>query len=145
MSEETMQPMVNFTDAAAQKVKMLIDEEGNPRLHLRVYVSGGGCAGFQYGFTFDEVINDDDIIITKTVRTLVQHNEEVEQEDEGGEGEDEEDGEGGSTVKLLIDSISFQYLQNAKIDYREDVNGEQFVISNPNAKTTCGCGSSFAA
>src|SRR5471030_218114 len=109
-----------FTDAAADKVKQLIDEEGNPELKLRVFVQGGGCSGFQYGFSFDEAINDDDTI--------------VEQHCSNSE----------STVKLLIDSMSYQYLHDAEIDYIQGIQGEQFVIRNPNAKTTCGCGSSFS-
>jgi iron-sulfur cluster insertion protein len=104
-----------FTDSAAQKVAGLIQEEGNDNLKLRVYISGGGCSGFQYGFTFDEEVNDDD--------TLVEN--------------------GGVTV--LVDSMSIQYLSGAEIDYKEDVSGAQFVIRNPNATTTCGCGSSFSA
>lgn len=110
---------VIFTYAAAHKVKSLIDEEGNPKLHLRVSITGGGCSGFQYVFTFDESINDDDWLIPQEVDSI--------------------------PVNLLIDSLSFPYLKGAEIDYREDVNGAQFVIRNPNAKTTCGCGSSFAA
>ncbi|MGV6859237.1 MAG: iron-sulfur cluster insertion protein ErpA [bacterium] len=106
-------PLV-FTDAAAAKVKSLIEEEDNDNLKLRVFVSGGGCSGFQYGFTFDEVINDGDT--------------EVEN---GG-------------VTLLIDPMSFQYLTGAEIDYSEGLEGAQFVIRNPNATTTCGCGSSFS-
>ena len=107
-------PLV-FTDSAAKKVKELIDEENNPSLMLRVFVSGGGCSGFQYGFTFDENFNDGD--------TRVEN---------GG-------------VTLLIDPMSFQYLAGAEIDYQEGLEGAQFVIKNPNAKTTCGCGSSFSA
>lgn len=103
-----------FTDSAAAKVGELIVEEGNDNLKLRVYVSGGGCSGFQYGFTFDEEINEDD--------TQVEN--------------------GGVTV--LIDSMSIQYLTGAQVDYKEDVSGAQFVIRNPSAKTTCGCGSSFS-
>lgn len=103
-----------FTDTAARKVKGLIDEEGNPGLMLRVFISGGGCSGFQYGFTFDQNCNDDD--------TMVEN---------GG-------------VKLLVDPLSFQYLAGAEIDYTEDLQGAQFVIRNPNATTTCGCGSSFS-
>jgi iron-sulfur cluster insertion protein len=103
-----------FTDAAADKVKQLIDEEGNPELKLRVFVQGGGCSGFQYGFTFDETINEDDTVMNK------------------------------SGVQLLIDSMSYQYLVGAEIDYKDDINGAQFVIKNPNATTTCGCGSSFS-
>jgi iron-sulfur cluster insertion protein len=104
-----------FTDAAASKVKALIDEEGNPGLKLRVFVQGGGCSGFQYGFTFDEVVNEDDATMEK------------------------------NGVMLLIDSMSYQYLVGAEIDYKEDLEGAQFVIKNPNATTTCGCGSSFSA
>lgn len=106
-------PLV-FTDAAATKVRELLVEEGNPELKLRVFVQGGGCSGFQYGFTFDETINDDDTTI-----------------DKGG-------------VQLLIDPMSFQYLVGAEIDYKDDIEGAQFVIRNPNASTTCGCGSSFS-
>jgi iron-sulfur cluster insertion protein len=104
-----------FTDAAAAKVSELIREEANPNLKLRVFVQGGGCSGFQYGFTFDE-------------------NSE--------EGDTRVDNQG---VTLLIDPMSIQYLAGAEIDYREDIEGSQFVIRNPNATTTCGCGSSFAA
>ncbi|KAG8151876.1 iron-sulfur cluster insertion protein ErpA [Burkholderia catarinensis] len=103
-----------FTDAAADKVKQLIDEEGNPDLKLRVFVQGGGCSGFQYGFTFDEEVNEDDTVMNK------------------------------NGVQLLIDSMSYQYLVGAEIDYKDDLNGAQFVIKNPNASTTCGCGSSFS-
>lgn len=103
-----------FTDNAAKKVKELIEEEGNPELKLRVFVSGGGCSGFQYGFTFDEVANDDDTALNK-------------------------DG-----VTLLIDPMSYQYLVGAEIDYSEGLEGSQFVIKNPNATSTCGCGSSFS-
>ncbi len=103
-----------ITDSAAAKVGALIAEEDNDNLKLRVYISGGGCSGFQYGFTFDEEVNDDD--------TQVEN--------------------GGVTV--LIDAMSVQYLNGAEIDYKEDVSGSQFVIRNPNASTTCGCGSSFS-
>ncbi len=103
-----------FTVSAATKVAQLIAEEGNPSLMLRVYIQGGGCSGFQYGFTFDESIQDGD---TQVVT----------------EG-----------VKLLIDPMSLQYLSGAEIDYTEGLQGAQFVIRNPNASTTCGCGSSFA-
>ena len=103
-----------FTDNAATKVSTLIADEGNDNLKLRVYVTGGGCSGFQYGFTFDEEINDDD--------TQVEN--------------------GGVTV--LVDSMSIDYLNGAEIDYKEDVSGAQFVIRNPNASSTCGCGSSFS-
>ncbi|AJW44219.1 MULTISPECIES: iron-sulfur cluster insertion protein ErpA [Ralstonia] len=110
---EVPAPLV-FTDSAADKVKQLIEEEGNPELKLRVFVQGGGCSGFQYGFTFDEETNEDDTTMTK------------------------------NGVTLLIDSMSYQYLVGAEIDYKEDINGAQFVIKNPNASTTCGCGSSFS-
>jgi len=107
-------PLV-FTDAAASKVGELIREEQNPALKLRVYVQGGGCSGFQYGFTFDEAIEDGDLTV----------------ENQG--------------VTLVIDPMSVQYLLGAEIDFREGLDGAQFVIRNPNAKTTCGCGSSFSA
>ena len=103
-----------FTDAAAQKVKALVEEEKNDKLKLRVFISGGGCAGFQYGFTFDENTQEGDTQIEK-----------------GG-------------VVLLVDPMSFQYLRGAEIDYTEGLEGSQFVIRNPNATTTCGCGSSFS-
>lgn len=105
-------PLV-FTDAAAGKVRELIAEEGNPDLKLRVYISGGGCSGFQYGFTFDEARAEDDFAVDN------------------------------SGVLLLVDPLSLQYLAGAEIDYSESLTGAQFVIRNPNAKTTCGCGSSF--
>ena len=104
-----------FTNSAAAKVADLIAEEGNTDLKLRVFVQGGGCSGFQYGFTFDEAVNEDDTTFEK------------------------------NGVTLLVDSMSFQYLVGAEIDYKEDINGSQFVIKNPNATTTCGCGSSFSA
>ena len=107
-------PLV-FTDNAASKVKELIDEEGNNDLKLRVFVSGGGCSGFQYGFTFDEITNEDDTVMEK------------------------------NGVSLLIDSMSYQYLVGAEIDYTDGLEGAQFVIKNPNATSTCGCGSSFSA
>ncbi len=111
---ETPSPLI-FTDSAASKVKDLIIEEGNPDLKLRVFVTGGGCSGFQYGFTFDEIRNEDDTVMEK-------------------------DG-----VMLLIDPMSYQYLVGAEIDYSEGLEGSQFVIRNPNATSTCGCGSSFSA
>ena len=124
MSEN--KPRINFTDAAAKKVSQLIEEEENSNLNLRVYIMGGGCSGFQYGFKFDETIAEDDIVVEKIV------------------GEDDADEGGSGTVKLLCDPLSFQYLEGADIDYREDINGAQFIIRNPLAKTTCGCGSSFS-
>ncbi|HHT7629785.1 iron-sulfur cluster insertion protein ErpA [Pasteurella multocida] len=103
-----------FTDAAANKVKALISEEENPNLKLRVYITGGGCSGFQYGFTFDENVNDGDLTIEK------------------------------SGVHLVIDPMSLQYLIGGTVDYTEGLEGSRFVVNNPNASTTCGCGSSFS-
>lgn len=114
MSVETVAADVNFTKSAALKVRELIEEENNPNLKLRVYITGGGCSGFQYGFTFDESYEEGDAAT----------------ENEG--------------VTLLIDPISYQYLELAEIDYKDDIQGAQFVIRNPNANTTCGCGSSFS-
>jgi iron-sulfur cluster insertion protein len=111
---EMPSPLI-FSDSAAGKVKELIVEEGNPDLKLRVFVSGGGCSGFQYGFTFDEVVNEDDTALEK------------------------------NGVTLLIDPMSYQYLVGAEIDYSEGLEGAQFVIKNPNATSTSGCGSSFSA
>jgi iron-sulfur cluster insertion protein len=105
---------LNFTESAVAKVRELIEDEGNEQLMLRVFISGGGCSGFQYGFTFDEKTTDGDTVIER-----------------GG-------------VKLLVDPMSIQYLAGAEIDYTEGLEGAQFVIRNPNAKTTCGCGSSFS-
>ncbi len=112
--ETAMPAPLNFTDAAAAKVKQLIEEEDNDQLKLRVFVSGGGCSGFQYGFTFEENTQEGDTMVEK-----------------GG-------------VTLLIDPMSYQYLVGAEIDYSEGLEGAQFVIRNPNATTTCGCGSSFS-
>ena len=114
VTEQIPEPLV-FSDNAANKVKQLIEEEGNPDLKLRVFVTGGGCSGFQYGFTFDEETNEDDTTMQK------------------------------AGVTLLIDPMSLQYLAGAEIDYQENVEGAQFVIKNPNATSTCGCGSSFSA
>jgi len=106
---------INFSDNAVKKVKELIEEEGTPDLKLRVFVSGGGCSGFQYGFTFEETINEDDTKVEK------------------------------DNVIFLVDPMSLQYLTGAEIDYQDNVQGSQFVIKNPNATTTRGCGSSFSA
>jgi iron-sulfur cluster insertion protein len=114
VNDSSESALLVFTDSAAAKVSELIREEGNPNLKLRVFVSGGGCSGFQYGFTFDENEEDGDTCV----------------ENQG--------------VRLLVDPMSFQYLTGAEIDYREDLEGAQFVIRNPNAQTTCGCGSSFS-
>lgn len=112
MSETAVE--IRLSDRAAQKVKRLIDEEGNPELKLRVFVTGGGCSGFQYGFTFDELGAEDDTAI-------------------------ERDG-----VTVLVDPLSYQYLAGSEVDYTEGLEGSRFVINNPNASTTCGCGSSFS-
>lgn len=111
---EAAGPGLVFTDAAAGKVRQLLDEESNPALKLRVFVTGGGCSGFKYGFTFDENTEEGDVSV-----------------ENGG-------------VTLLVDPMSMQYLTGAEIDYKDDVNGAQFVIRNPNATTSCGCGSSFS-
>ncbi len=111
---------IRFSVSAADKVAELIREENNFNLNLRISITGGGCSGFQYGFSFDEEINEDDTVIVQQCS------------------------DGASSVKLLIDSMSYQYLHDAEIDYTQGIQGEQFVIRNPNAKTTCGCGSSFS-
>ncbi|OGT35601.1 MAG: iron-sulfur cluster insertion protein ErpA [Gammaproteobacteria bacterium RIFCSPHIGHO2_12_FULL_37_14] len=130
-----------FTERAATKVWSLMEEDGNLNLKLRVYVTGGGCSGFQYGFTFTDEIQPDDTIISKSIQVKPG---QVEEDDEDGD-EEGDSGNGATTVQLLVDSLSFQYLAGAEIDYQEDIEGEQFIIRNPNAKTTCGCGSSFTA
>ena len=107
--------MINVSQSAASKINELLTEEGKAGSGLRVFVQGGGCSGFQYGFTFDEITNEDDTTMTK------------------------------NGVSLLIDAMSYQYLVGAEIDYKEDLQGAQFVIKNPNATSTCGCGSSFSA
>ena len=113
MSDDSAMPL-QFTDVAAKKVKILIADEENPNLRLRVYITGGGCSGFQYGFTFDDAINDGDMTIEK-------------------EG-----------VALVVDPMSLQYLVGGCVDYTEGLEGSRFIVTNPNAKTTCGCGSSFS-
>ncbi len=132
-----MSSALTFTESAAAKVWELIQEEENYNLKLRVYVTGGGCSGFQYGFTFDETVNEDDTVVTREVAAAVKAEYDAEDE-EGGGGR-------GHPVHLLIDPMSFQYLAGSEIDYKEDVEGARFIIRNPNAKTTCGCGSSFSA
>jgi iron-sulfur cluster insertion protein len=104
---------IEFSDAAARKVKTLVEEEENPNLKLRVYVTGGGCSGFQYGFTFDEKVNEGDTTIDK------------------------------NEVTLVVDPMSLQYLVGGEVDYTEGLEGSRFLVTNPNATTTCGCGSSF--
>jgi len=114
-SVQTFEPVIiSLTDNAADKVKMLIDEEGTPDMKLRVFVTGGGCSGFQYGFSFESSVSDED--------TVVQNK--------------------GAT--LLVDPLSYQYLVGAKVDYVENLEGARFVVKNPMASTTCGCGSSFS-
>ena len=112
-SDELPPPLV-FTDSAAAKVKELVDEEGNPELKLRVFVQGGGCSGFQYGFAFDDERKDDDLRISR------------------------------GPVNVVVDAMSLQYLVGAEIDYEDNLEGARFVIRNPNAASTCGCGSSFS-
>lgn len=114
-SDADYPPAIDLKQAAVDKIKELMAEEENNALKLRIFIAGGGCSGFQYGFTFEEQQNDDDEVVKK-------------------------DG-----VELLVDMMSLQYLTGAEIDYKADVNGEQFVIRNPNAQTTCSCGSSFSA
>ena len=114
VAENETSAVISVTESAARKVKALIQDEGNEALKLRVYVTGGGCSGFQYGFTFDENINEGDTAVEK-------------------------DG-----VTFVVDPMSYQYLVGAELDYKEDLQGAQFVIRNPNASTTCGCGSSFS-
>ncbi|AWK14423.1 iron-sulfur cluster insertion protein ErpA [Candidatus Fukatsuia symbiotica] len=113
MNKETVLPL-QFTDKAASKAKLLIDDEDNPHLKLRVYITGGGCSGFQYGFTFDDIVNNGDMTIEK------------------------------QGVSLVIDPMSLQYLVGGTVDYTEGLEGSRFIVTNPNAKTTCGCGSSFS-
>ena len=113
MTVETALP-IEFSDAAARKVKALVTEEENPELKLRVYVTGGGCSGFQYGFTFDELVAEDDAVVEK-------------------------DG-----IQVLVDAMSYPYLVGASVDYEEGLSGSRFVVQNPNASATCGCGSSFS-
>lgn len=106
--------VLNVTDNAVKKVRALVEDEGNPDLKLRVFVTGGGCSGFQYGFTFDEAVADEDTVISK------------------------------EDVAVLVDPLSFQYLVGSSVDYQEGLEGARFVVSNPNATTTCGCGASFS-
>jgi len=114
VAETFIPSALNVTNSAVSKVKTLVEEEGNPDLKLRVYVTGGGCSGFQYGFTFDEAVAEDDTRVER-------------------EG-----------VTVLVDSLSFQYLAGAELDYSEGLEGSRFVVNNPNAATTCGCGASFS-
>ncbi|NRQ41003.1 iron-sulfur cluster insertion protein ErpA [Rheinheimera sp. YQF-2] len=105
---------IEFTEAAAKKVALLVTEEENPELKLRVYITGGGCSGFQYGFTFDEKVNDGDFVVEK------------------------------QGVSMVVDPMSLQYLMGGVVDYTEGLEGSRFIVQNPNATTTCGCGSSFS-
>jgi iron-sulfur cluster insertion protein len=123
-TQKVSQSRITVTSAAAHKVWSLIQEEENLKLKLRVFVTGGGCSGLQYGFTFEEEDpREDDTVIGYVLRTP---ESEV------------------SEVFFVIDRISIEYLTGAEIDYKSDLSGEQFIIRNPNAKTTCGCGSSFS-
>ena len=114
MSDDVANVPLQFTDAAANKVKTLVADEENTELKLRVYITGGGCSGFQYGFTFDDKVNDGDMTIEK------------------------------QGVALVVDPMSLQYLVGGSVDYTEGLEGARFIVTNPNAKTTCGCGSSFS-
>lgn len=114
ISQPHLSDPISFTEAAIAKVKSLIEAKGNQKLKLRIYIVGGGCSGFQYGFGLDEKIAEDDIIIDKEV------------------------------VSMVVDAASAQYLMDAVVDYKEDLQGAQFLVRNPNAETTCGCGSSFS-
>ncbi|WP_085314710.1 iron-sulfur cluster insertion protein ErpA [Derxia lacustris] len=111
---ETPQVPVNMSDSAAAKIQELITEEGNPELKLRIYVTGGGCSGFQYGFAFEETMNEDDLRVER------------------------------NGVSIIVDAMSLQYLAGANIEYEDSLEGSRFVIKNPNATSTCGCGSSFS-
>ncbi|HHG8660291.1 TPA: iron-sulfur cluster insertion protein ErpA [Klebsiella pneumoniae] len=113
MSDDVALPL-EFTEVAANKVKHLIADEDNPNLKLRVYITGGGCSGFQYGFTFDDQVNEGDMTIEK------------------------------QGVGLVVDPMSLQYLVGGSVDYTEGLEGSRFIVTNPNAKSTCGCGSSFS-
>ena len=123
--EEANPDLINITTAAIEKVYSLMEEEENLNLKLRIFITGGGCSGFQYGFSFEEEVGLDDFLIEKQL--MVEKTGNIQK------------------VIFLIDAMSMQYLKKAKVDYRKDPTGEQFIISNPNAKTTCGCGSSFSA
>lgn len=126
MSENHNTEQVIITDSAAAKVYALIQEEENPTLKLRAFITGGGCSGFQYGFSFEEEKNEDDYVFTKKIVIDTEKNTSAE-------------------ITLLVDAHSFSHLKGAEIDYKKDISGEQFIIrNNPNAKTTCGCGSSFS-
>lgn len=125
MSSDVLYP----TEAAVAKIWALMQEEENFQLKLRVYVIGGGCSGFQYGFAFEEAVKAHDHLVTRSVPATCQDTQNVAEQQ----------------VTLIVDPISLQYLEGSEIDYREDIEGEQFIIRNPNAKTTCGCGSSFSA
>ena len=112
--EQFTPSVLSLTESAVAKVKSLVEEESNMDLKLRVFVTGGGCSGFQYGFTFDELVDEEDTLVEK-------------------EG-----------VTVLVDPLSYQYLEGAQVDYTEGLEGSRFVVTNPNASTTCGCGSSFS-
>lgn len=128
MSESMVADVLDVTPSAVAKVWNLMKEEGNLGLKLRIFITGGGCSGLQYGFSFEEKVNDDDTVISRSVASSDDHR-----------------GTDSSVVDFVVDSMSLQYLMGAQIDYTEDVQSAQFVIRNPNAQTTCGCGSSFSA
>lgn len=117
-----MDAAISCTDAAAKRVQELLAEEGNYNLKLRVYITGGGCSGFQYGFAFDENLKEDDTIVSKVISL----------------------GEETVTINVVVDALSMMYLVGAQIDYQESLQGAHFIVTNPNAQTTCSCGSSFA-
>lgn len=134
-NEPSQSDPITVTHSAIMKIYELMVEEDNLNLKLRIFITGGGCSGFQYGFSFEEAANDDDIIIDKKI-----------------DGDDEDSstttssGQPTPHIQVLVDALSLQYLGGAEVDYRKDINGERFIIrGNPNAKTTCGCGSSFSA
>lgn len=165
-----------LTGSAVKKVKQLIDEEGNPKLKLRVFIQGGGCSGYQYGFTFDEAVDEGDTVLHFPVDKKIAEDDtvvgftfnsafdedgdsdeddtddddddmnDIDMEDSNEDEDDDEefDAAGGEDFRLLVDSVSYHYLVGAQIDYKDDLHGAQFVIKNPNATTTCGCGSSFS-
>jgi len=137
-NQPTTPDPVSVTQSAIMKIYELMLEENNLNLKLRIFITGGGCSGFQYGFSFEEAANDDDIIIEKKVTAT-----EEEEEKGGTSGANSQQAPG---IQVLVDVLSLQYLAGAEVDYRKDINGERFIIrGNPNAKTSCGCGSSFSA
>jgi iron-sulfur cluster insertion protein len=129
---EATQASIQLTQAAARRIWELLSQEGNYNLKLRIYITGGGCSGFQYGFAFDEALQPDDCVVSTQV--------------EGENGEESHGGEnsGGANVSTVVDPLSLMYLNGATVDYVESLQGAHFTVKNPNAQTTCSCGSSFA-